>query len=91
MSDIGPFQFAVFFGTVLTFTFFFNVIKVNFRVQLFLSTFSALIFYIFIYLALGDPDSSKIYIGIGAVFGGIGNTYINIITGKYPAYLCEGL
>ena len=27
--------------------------------------------------------------GVGAVFGGISNTYLNIVMGKYLSFLCE--
>ena len=52
MYDVAPFQFAIYFGTVLLFTFCFNAIQINFKLQILLSSFPAICNFICIFIAL---------------------------------------
>ena len=90
MSDVGPLQFTVLFATVLGLTFFVNIFKINFVWQGALSTFPATLQYCLLYLAVNSEyNEAKIFVGIGAIFGGISNTFLVLLIGKYLSFLCE--
>ena len=57
MNDVGPIHFAIFYITVIIFTFIFNITKLNFVWWVLLSTVPATIDYLLLYIAMNSEHN----------------------------------